>query len=75
MNIRRSDWVQTLCGSIGFVIRVAKDNSWADVRWHMNDLEWSKRMPTSSLTILTTIPISRCMTVTDMAREKELVDE
>lgn len=63
---RRSDWVK--CGeAIGFVRRVAKDGTWADVDWG----PWSKRMPTRSLEVQHTIPFMGG-TITDMQREAEL---
>ncbi len=78
MNIERSDWVRAKCGGIGVVIRVARDGSWADVRWRKLvgplPLEWSKRMPTKSLTVLHTIP-TPSGTVTDLTRERELKNE
>jgi len=65
--IKLADWVTTEVGGRGIVKRIAKDGSWADVDWG----QWRKRMPTSSLIILTTIPIGNGYTVTDMTRESE----
>lgn len=67
-RIKRYDWVTTKTGGRGIVKRVAKDGTWADVDWGA----WSKRMPTSLLIVLTTIPIGDGWTVTDITREKEL---
>lgn len=71
MTVKRADWVTTEFGGFGIVRRLAKDGSWADVRWREHDAEWSKRMPTTSLIVLHTIPFPGG-TVTDMTREKEL---
>jgi len=69
---KRGDWVRTKeSGAIGIVRRVARDGSWADVRWRSRGEEWSKRMPTLSLIVLHTIPFPGG-TVTDMTRQKEL---
>ena len=67
--IERADWVicKTSSGLIGFVKRMAKDGSWADVDWG----SWVKRMPVSSLEPQHTIPFAGG-TVTDMTREREL---
>ena len=70
--VKRGDWVKTRSSSmVGFVKRVARDGSWADVKWQ----GWSKRMPTSSLEIMTTIPVTlggQHGAMTDMTREAEL---
>ncbi len=48
-TIKRADWVTCKSPSsgrmVGFVKRLAKDGSWADIDWG----QWVKRMPTSSL--------------------------
>lgn len=58
-NIVRSDWVLKKGSKvIGYVKRVAKNGSWADVLWHDPELgKWVKRVDTSDLIIVTTIPI------------------
>jgi len=70
--IKRADWVAcrlSPSGGIGIVKRVARDGSWADVDWG----PWTKRMPTSSLRVRTTIPLGRSgWTVTDETRKREL---
>lgn len=71
MTVKRADWVTTKSGGRGIVRRLAKDGSWADVRWRAGGEEWSKRMPTTSLIPLHTIPLAGG-TVTDMTREKEM---
>lgn len=69
---KRGDWVKTAeSRMIGIITRVARDGSWADVRWCSGGAEWSKRMPCSALEVLHTIPF-RFGTVRDMKREKEL---
>lgn len=73
MSVKRADWVTTRDGGRGFVMRVARDGAWADVRWRDPELgEWTKRMPTRSLIVRHTIPIGNGWTVTDMDREEEL---
>jgi hypothetical protein len=72
--IKKADWVKAkLLGfnCIGFVQRVAKDGSWADVRWKMGNQEWSKRMPSEALVPQTTIRVGD-WEVTDVTRELEL---
>ena len=77
-QVKRADWVTNPpsgTGHIGFVIRVARDGSWADVKWRvrgMNPPEWTKRMPTSALKVEHTIPIGDGWEITDMTREEEL---
>ena len=66
-------WVRAECGGVGFVIRVARGKEWADVKWSSNGVEWSKRMPTESLTVLHTIPMLGGE-MTDLTRKKELSD-
>ena len=70
--IQRADWVTTPEGGLGIVRRVAKDGTWADVRWREAELgEWSKRMRVSALRVLHTIPIGDGWTVTDLdARDR-----
>ena len=75
MPVKRGDWV-TAGGStiIGFVKRMARDGSWADVDWCSH----SKRMPTRSLTVQHTIPfvpLGPGWTVTDETRRAELEQE
>ena len=50
-EIKRGDYVVCkilLNGPLGFVIRVARDGSWADIRWRGSVageiVNWSKRM-------------------------------
>jgi hypothetical protein len=66
--IKLHDWVTTSTGGRGIVKRIAKDGSWADVDWG----SWSKRMPTSSLIIQTSISIGDGWVATDLTRESEL---
>ena len=67
-EVRRSDWVKPMVGEdIGFVRRVAKDGSWADVDWG----SWSKRMTTDKLRVQHTIPFMDG-SITDCNREAEL---
>lgn len=33
---------------VGTVLRVARDGSWADVRWASTTASWTKRMPDAS---------------------------
>lgn len=67
---KRVDWVECieLPGTVGFVTRVSKDGSWADVKWS----GWSKRMRCAALRVLHTIPLGSGVTVTDMTREQEM---
>lgn len=78
-HVKRADWVRAVNGPAtveGIVLRVARDGSWADVRWgDGTGREWSKRMPTSALVVLTTI--RRVIggaewEITDLTREWEL---
>ena len=74
-HVKRADWVTTQDGGNGFVTRVARNGSWADVKWRDHELgEWTKRMRTSALIVQHTIPIGGGWTVTDMDREDELED-
>lgn len=67
--IKVSDWVTTKTSrGKGIVKRVAKDGSWADVKWSEG---WTKRMKTEYLTILTSVGIGD-WTITDITREREL---
>lgn len=71
----RSDWVTTKEGGLGSVIRIARDGTWADVRWRDPDMdpqEWSKRMPIASLFVVLTLPMPGGTTVTDTVREESL---
>lgn len=66
---RAGDWVKCRgFETIGFVKRVARDGTWADVRWR----SWTKRMPCSVLEVQHTISMPGGWTVTDMDREREL---
>jgi hypothetical protein len=69
-QVKRADWV-TCPGFeniVGVVNRVAKDGSWAVVKWPTG----TKRMKTSVLEVQTTIPFGGGWTVTDLDREREL---
>lgn len=75
MPVKRGDWV-TAGGSamIGFVKRMARDGSWADVDWRSH----SKRMQSAHLTVQHTIPFAPLgpgWTVTDETRRAELEQE
>jgi len=78
MDVKRADWVSCKSdaeGAIGLVRRVARDGSWADVRWHCCGEEYTKRMPTSALVVRHTIPAPWAgagYTVTDCMREAEM---
>jgi hypothetical protein len=68
--VQKGDWVK--CKGferLGFVRRVAKDGSWADVDWN----GWTKRMKTSVLQVVTEIPLHPhgAVTVRDLTRESE----
>lgn len=69
VSVKRADWVQPKewSGHIGFVRRMAKDGSWADVDWGTH----RKRMPTWSLEPLHTIARNGWF-ITDMTRKAEL---
>ncbi len=67
--VKRADWV-TSNGVLGTVQRVARDGSWADVKWNIGNGH-TKRMPTSVLTVQHTIPAGDYM-ITDMTRMREL---
>lgn len=77
--VKRADWVVTKSDTsgamFGFVTRMAKDGTWADVRW-MNaaGLMWQKRMPTSVLIVKTTIHAFG-YDITDETRAREIADE
>ena len=73
VRVQRSDWVTTREGGRGFVTRLARDGSWADVRWWERELgEWTKRMRTEHLIVVTTLDLGDGWTVTDVTREEEL---
>ena len=74
-RVKRADWVTTPFGGRGIVRRVAKDGTWADVRWRDGHLEWSKRMRIAALIVQTSLPLGGGLTVTDMTRERELAEE
>jgi hypothetical protein len=76
-RIARSDWVATRAqpSFTGFVLRVARDGSWADVRWSTPYETWTKRMPTANLIAQHTIPLADGWTVTDETRRAELESE
>ena len=76
--VKRGDWVSCLSDErepgkrwIGFVKRLARDGSWADVDWGPH----VKRMRTAALRVETTIELVgelRGWEVTDLMREEEL---
>lgn len=72
MLVKSSDWVTTKSGGRGIVQRVAKDGRWADVNWTDGRKTWSKRMPTESLIVQTTIKCWSDWEVTDITREREI---
>jgi hypothetical protein len=72
--IKKADWV-TCQGAPGFVTRVSKNGTWADVRFTVDGKEYFKRMPTNSLIVKHTISIEDGYTITDVQREKELSNE
>lgn len=81
MIIQRADWV-TCKGFtvVGVVQRVARDGSWADVKWPDNDGgTYTKRMPTRVLDVQHTITIGNLeigpWQVTDETRRAELEGE
>lgn len=67
--IKRGDWViikGCTCGMIGYVKRVARDGSWADIEWgkstgkvrpELADLHNRKRLDTDHLIVVTTIDL------------------
>lgn len=75
-KIERGDWVKVpgYPGVSGLVKRVARDGSWADVRWQAYSPtrhEWSKRMQVNRLHVVTTISV-RGILITDETRKTEL---
>ena len=53
----KDDWVVKKGGKVvGLVKRVAKDLSWAEVKWSDDDMV--KRTPTKELRVITTIPVN-----------------
>ncbi len=71
--LKAGDWVVPVVspeGPDGFVRRVARDGSWADVDWG----RWIKRSPTKALQPIATIRRGPG-TITDMTREAELSEE
>lgn len=57
-QVKRSDWVECKAtpGWVGFVKRMARDGSWADVLWKdKRGDEWTKRMKASALKVVTRI--------------------
>lgn len=71
-HVKRGDWVTCKGFSlVGFVRRVARDGSWADVEWHTH----TKRMQTKVLEVQTTFDIGNGWHVTDLTREQELSKE
>ena len=78
MKVQRADWVTTKTGGNGFVKRLARDGSWADVLWRepgMDPPEWVKRMRTKHLFVCHTLPLPGGWTVTDMTRQEELAGD
>jgi hypothetical protein len=73
--IKRGDWVQTIKDDpgavVGFVLRVARDQSWADVSWRSGGVEWTKRMKPEHLRIVTRLK-TPIFDVIDLTREMEL---
>ena len=58
-NLKKGDWVlEKGCKPVGYVKRVAKDGSWADVKWTTGDEEVTRRMNCDELLIVTTIPVN-----------------
>lgn len=76
-RVKSGDWVTTRSwrSARGFVKRVARDGSWADVRWRMGGSEWVKRMRASALLICTDVPIGSEIRVVDETRLQELLAE
>ena len=73
VQIQKSDWVACTGNEmVGLVIRIARDGTWADVRWRSGGHTWTKRMPSTALQIRTTISIGNGMSVTDETRRLEL---
>lgn len=72
LKLCSGDWVTTATGGRGIVLRVAKDGTWADVRWRRGEEVWIKRMPPDALIIQTTLPLAGGFEVTDLTRAKEL---
>jgi len=59
MKIKKGDWViEKGCKPVGYVKRVAKDGSWADVKWTTGGSKIAKRMESNNLLIVTTIPVN-----------------
>ena len=73
-QIKRADWVTLpdFPGIVGVVQRIAKDGSWADVKWPAG----TKRMPMEKLIVQHTITVDGWefgpWQVTDITRKKEL---
>lgn len=58
-QLKKGDWVvEKGCKPVGYVKRVAKDGTWADVKWTNGDNEITKRMYANDLLIVTTIPVN-----------------
>lgn len=67
--IKRGDWViikGCTCGMIGYVKRVARDGSWADIEWgpsngkirpELEHLHNKKRLDANDLIVVTTIDL------------------
>lgn len=79
--IKKADWVIAKLDKlkiIGFVTRVSKDKKWADIRWTQKGITWSKRMPVTSLVVVTTIPVNLGGIegeATDYTRKTELASQ
>ncbi len=72
LHVRRADWVKCRgFEEIGFVKRLARDGSWADVEWCINGFVRVKRMPTRVLEVQTEIAFSDGWRVIDLGRECE----
>ncbi len=68
MDIKRADWVTVKdFPMVGVVQRIARDGTWADVKWSTH----TKRMPTSVLQVQHTIAMGD-WEVTDETRRREL---
>jgi hypothetical protein len=62
-KVHRGDWVVPKgckCdGQLGYVKRVSRSGSWADIEWTIaaREKKWTKRTQVSELIVVTTIPV------------------
>ena len=64
--MEKGDWVvqlddqkKPISKKIGYVNRVAKNGSWADIKWSDDTKKWSERVQIENLEIISSIPVKK----------------